>query len=117
MTRGEDDEVVNKRPTSSNLFAPGFFLTKLLMFPFAIQSDIIANRVSDIATPMSGRTCGPRRKAEVAGTRLCNKSIGFLRRRYTYGVSERRSRFRFRGQILPFPDNRSSGQYRETTTI
>jgi len=35
-------EVLNEQPTSSNRFTFGCALTKSLMFPFAIQSDIIA---------------------------------------------------------------------------
>ena len=44
--------------TSFNRFTCGCVLTKSLMFPFTIQSDIIANRVLDIVTPISGRTFG-----------------------------------------------------------
>ena len=35
------------------------------MFPFTIQSEIIANRVSDIVTPTSGRTFGCRRNFHI----------------------------------------------------
>jgi len=51
-------EVVSEEPTSPSRSTSGFALTKSLMFPFAIQSDIIANRVSDIVAPTSGRAFG-----------------------------------------------------------
>ena len=75
MIRSEDDEAVNRKPTSSNRFASGFPFTKLLMFPFAIQSDIIANWVSDIVTPISGKTFGCRRAFHVT-TSLQNLCTG-----------------------------------------
>ena len=46
--------------TSPNRFASGCTFTKSLMFPFAIQSDTIANWVSDVVIAMSGRTFGCR---------------------------------------------------------
>ena len=47
-------------PTSVIRFTSGRALTKSPIFPFTIQSDIIANWFLDIATPMSDRTFGCR---------------------------------------------------------
>jgi len=46
--------------TSSSRFASGYDFTKSLMFPLTTQSDTIANWVSDVVTPISGRTFGCR---------------------------------------------------------
>jgi len=53
--------------------------TKSLMFPFPIQSEIIANRVSDIVAPVSDRTFGCRRYFHITTSlqNLCSgKSVG-----------------------------------------
>jgi len=42
-TRSEEGEILNRKPTSLNRSASGCAFTKSLMFPFTIQSDIIAN--------------------------------------------------------------------------
>ena len=47
-----------KRPTGPNRFASGCAFTKSLIFPFPIQSDTIANWLSDIITPTRGRMFG-----------------------------------------------------------
>jgi len=90
MTQSEGDEPVNKKPTSSSRFASGHAFTKLLMFPFAIQSDIIANRVSDIVTPMRGRTFGCRRAFHTTASlqNLCMQSVISIRARGTDHIQQ-----------------------------
>ena len=68
----------NEQPTSSNRFTSGCALAKSLIFPFIIQSDTIAKRVSDIVTPISGSTFGCRRVFHVTTSlqNLCTVSVG-----------------------------------------
>lgn len=54
-TRGQRREYA---PTSSKRFASLWTLTKVLMFPLSIHSDIIANRCPPIVTPNSGSMFG-----------------------------------------------------------
>lgn len=54
----EAGQISNTKLTSPGRSASGYAFTKSLMFPWSIQSDIIANRVSDIVTPINGRTFG-----------------------------------------------------------
>ena len=59
--RSNDGKTLNGKHTSPSLSTSGCAFTKSLMFPFAIHSDTISNRVSVIVTPISGRTFGCRR--------------------------------------------------------
>jgi len=51
--------------TRSNRFSSGWAFTNLLMFPFSIHPDTIANLFSVIVTPSSGNTFGCRRALQV----------------------------------------------------
>jgi len=64
------------------------------MFPFTIQSDIIANRVSDIVMPTSGRTFGCRRNFHITTSlqNLCmTLSVGLRAGEATSGNSRQLS--------------------------
>ena len=56
----DGSEALSEKPTSSNRCASGCAFTKSLRLPLTIQSDIIAKWLSDIVTPISGRTFGCR---------------------------------------------------------
>ena len=56
--RDVKSEISNENHTSGNRSATGFSFTNSLMFPFAIQSETIANCASVIITPTSGRIFG-----------------------------------------------------------
>ena len=68
---------MNERPTNSNRFASGRAFTNSQMFPPTIQSDTIANRPSDIVTPLSCRIFGCERAFHITASlqNLCKRAL------------------------------------------